>query len=144
LVLIGGVGHAESEVMSAVQRLGLADRVTRLGRVPALERDALIAASDLVVVPSEEEGFGAPVLEAMAAGTPVVASRIGALAEVVGDAGVLVERDVDALVDAIRLVLSDPEPWSVRGRDRAREFTIEISGSALHDAYREAIDRGSR
>lgn len=144
LVLIGGVGSAEAQVQADITRLGLDDRVLRLGRVPGPERDALIAAADLIVFPSEEEGFGAPVMEAMAAGTPVIASRIGALSEVVGEAGVVVDREPDAFVDAMKRVLADPDPWVQQGLERSAQFSIEASGLALMEAYREAMERGGR
>ncbi|MDA3029184.1 MAG: glycosyltransferase family 1 protein [Actinomycetota bacterium] len=141
LVLIGGQGRAEAEVSRAIALHPRCDQIVRLGRVLDADRDALVVAADLVVFPSEEEGFGAPVMEAMAAGTPVVASRIGALIEVIGDAGALVERNPDAVAEAMTMVLSDPMPWVERGRERAARFTLEASGSALAGAYREAMER---
>ena len=65
------------------------EQVIRMGRVSDEMRNALIAAADVVAIPSEEEGFGAPVIEAMALGTPVVCSDIGALREVAGNAAIL-------------------------------------------------------
>ena len=141
LVLIGGRGRAENEVAQAIAENPRHDQIVRLGRVAQVDRDALLVAADLVVFPSEEEGFGAPVMEAMAAGTPVVASRIGALSEVIGDAGVLVERNPNAVAEAMTTVLADPMPWAERGRQRAMDFTLESSGSALAGAYREAMER---
>jgi glycosyltransferase involved in cell wall biosynthesis len=140
-VLIGGRGRAENEVAQAIAENPRHDQIVRLGRVAQVDRDALLVAADLVVFPSEEEGFGAPVMEAMAAGTPVVASRIGALSEVIGDAGVLVERNPNAVAEAMTTVLADPMPWAERGRQRAMDFTLESSGSALAGAYREAMER---
>lgn len=142
LVLIGGDGAAEREVRDAIASLGLTDRVIRAGRLPAHERDVLMAAADLMVFPSEEEGFGAPVIEAMAAGTAVVCSRIGALTEVVGDAGVIAERTIDAFTSGMEQALSNLDVWVDRGRHRAEAFSLAASGRALADAYRMAMDRG--
>lgn len=144
LVLIGGEGAVEREVRESIVSLGLTDRVIRAGRLPARERDVLMAAGDLMVFPSEEEGFGAPVIEAMAAGTAVVCSRIGALTEVVADAGVIAERTVDGLMEGMEQALSTLDVWVARGRQRAEVFSLAASGRALADAYRVAMDRGQR
>ena len=84
LVLIGGVGSAEDDVLNAIAASPHPEQVIRMGRVSDEMRNALIAAADVVAIPSEEEGFGAPVIEAMTLGTPVVCSDIGALREVAG------------------------------------------------------------
>ena len=75
LVLLGGRGLAEDEVAAAIAALELGPRVIRPGRVPDADRDGLIAGAEALVFPSEYEGFGAPVLEAMALGTPVDLQR---------------------------------------------------------------------
>ena len=79
-----------------------------IGYVDPADRHALYAGARLLVLPSFEEGFGLPVLEAMTVGVPVVASNRGALPEVVGDAGLLVEPDQpEALADAMARLLDD-------------------------------------
>ena len=93
LVLLGGSGAVAADVDRAIVELGLGPRIIRPGRVPAADRDGLIALAEALVFPSEYEGFGAPVVEAMALGTPVVCSDQAALAEVVGDAGIVLPRD---------------------------------------------------
>ncbi len=93
LVLLGGEGAAHAEVGRAITELGLERRVVRPGRVSNAHRDGLIAMAEALVFPSEYEGFGAPVVEAMALGTPVICSDQPALAEVVGDAGMVLPRD---------------------------------------------------
>jgi alpha-1,3-rhamnosyl/mannosyltransferase len=138
LVLIGGEGAAEAAVRDAIDRLGLAGRVLRPGRVSAAERDALMAAADLMVFPSEEEGFGAPVVEAMALGTPVVCSDIPALAEVSGGATVLAGHEPDAIAAGMRTALERTEELIALGRWRATAFSPEAAGSALATAYRRA------
>ena len=100
-MLLGGRGLAEDEVVATIDRLGLGPRVIRPGRVPAADRDGLIAAAEALVFPSEYEGFGAPLLEAMAAGTPVVCSDRAAVPEVVGDAALVRPIDPDAWKGAL-------------------------------------------
>jgi glycosyltransferase involved in cell wall biosynthesis len=139
LVLLGGAGSAESEVDAAVRRLGLERRVVRPGRVSDAARDGLIALADALVFPSEYEGFGAPVVEAMALGTPVVCSDQPALAEVVGDAGLVLPRDIDAWADALDVVERRAPEMRTAGHRRAASFTAERSGAGLAAAYRSAL-----
>lgn len=139
LVLIGGVGAAESSLLSAIRSSPHRDRVFRLGRVPDADRDALIAGADVLVFPSEFEGFGAPVIEAMALGTPVVCSSAEGLVEVVGDAGVVVgERTGVAWAAAVGDARRLTDELVVRGRRRRECFTIGASGAAISTAYRMA------
>lgn len=142
LVLIGGAGSADPLIAERIDRLGLHDRVTRAGRVPESHRDGLIRLADALVFPSEYEGFGAPVLEAMALGTPVVCSDQAALAEVVGDAGLVLPRDVDMWASALDVVAAGRDELVAAGRRRAACFTAERSGAALADAYRLAFRIG--
>lgn len=139
LVLLGGSGHADADVVAAIADRGLADRVVRPGRVPAADRDALIAAADALVFPSEYEGFGAPVVEAMALGTPVICSDRASVPEVAGDAGLVLPLDVDAWAPALDRVRAERAEFAERGRNRASHFTLEASGRALAGAYRRAV-----
>lgn len=139
LVLLGGPGVAEQEVREAIDRLGVAGRVVRPGRVPPDDRDGLIALAEALVFPSEYEGFGAPVLEAMALGTPVVCSDAAAVAEVAGDAAVVLPLSADAWAGALEAVADDRAALVERGLARAARFTTEISGAALAAAYRLAV-----
>ena len=135
LVLLGGKGTAEADVVDDIARLGLEQRVVRPGRVPDAHRDGLLAAADALVFPSEYEGFGAPAVEAMALGTPVICSDQPALAEVVGDAGLVLPLEIDAWAPALETVAARADAMRSAGRARARAFTIERSGSALVEAY---------
>jgi glycosyltransferase involved in cell wall biosynthesis len=136
LVLLGGRGLVEDDVAAAIGRLGLTDRVVRPGRVPDADRDGLVAGAEALVFPSEYEGFGAPVLEAMVLGTPVICSDRAALPEVVGDAALVRPLDRDAWATALDDVATQREALVAAGRRRAALFTTLASGVALADAYR--------
>lgn len=139
LVLIGGSGSAEAALASVIAASSQRERVVRPGRVPHADRDALLADADALLFPSEFEGFGAPVVEAMALDTPVVCSSADALVEVVGDAGVVVdEPDGAAWARAVDEVRRTRTELVVRGRRRRERFTIEASGAAIASAYRKA------
>jgi alpha-1,3-rhamnosyl/mannosyltransferase len=141
LVLLGGRGAAEAEVAATIERLGLTRRVVRPGRVPEAHRDGLIALATALVFPSEYEGFGAPVVEAMALGTPVVCSDHPALVEVVGEAGIVRPTDADAWADVLEVVARDGAALRAAGRRRAAAFSTKHSGEALVGAYRMALGR---
>jgi glycosyltransferase involved in cell wall biosynthesis len=141
LVLLGGAGSADSEVGQAIVDLGLERRVLRPGRVSSADRDGMIAMADALVFPSEYEGFGAPVVEAMALGTPVICADQPALVEVVGDAGLVLPRDIDAWAGALDVVAAGRSSMIIAGRARAGAFTAARSGAALAAAYRLAVER---
>lgn len=113
--------------------------VARLGFVSASDRAALLRASSVFCFPSHAEGFGLPVLEAMAAGAPVVTSSTTSTAEVGGDAALLIDpSDVDALAGALAAVLDDDEladRLRARGRERAATYTWDRTASGTVDAY---------
>ncbi|MET0145978.1 MAG: glycosyltransferase family 1 protein [Ilumatobacteraceae bacterium] len=136
LVLLGGRGLAEDDVVASIETLGLSERVLRPGRVPDADRDGLIAGAEALVFPSEYEGFGAPVLEAMALATPVVCSDRAALPEVAGDAALVRPLDRDAWADALDDVAEQRDCLAAAGRRRAARFTTFESGARLAEAYR--------
>jgi len=138
VVFTGEAGRADQAVTAAIEQLGLGRRVVRTGRVPDADRDGLIAAAEALVFPSQYEGFGAPVLEAMVLGTPVVASNEAALPEVAGDAAVLRPLDIDAWAGALDEVRARRGELVVAGQVRAARFTAMASGAALAGAYRQA------
>jgi glycosyltransferase involved in cell wall biosynthesis len=138
LVLLGGRGLAEDEVAAAIASLELGPRVIRPGRVPEADRDGLIAGAEALVFPSQYEGFGAPVLEAMALGTPVVCSDRAALPEVAGDAALVRPLELDAWRDALDAI--DRPAMAAAGRARAASFSTAASGAALAAAYRLCLE----
>jgi alpha-1,3-rhamnosyl/mannosyltransferase len=138
LVLIGGRGSEDAAVLQAIDELGLAGRVVRPGRVPREDRDGLLALASALVFPSEFEGFGAPVIEAMAVGLPVVCSDRASLPEVAGDAALVLPLTEDAWAGALDEVARRRGELIARGRARAAQFTLAASGAALVRAYRQA------
>ena len=113
----------------------------RPGHLPRSTLAGLRRGAALVVVPSTYEGFGLPALEAMTAGVPVVAAARGALPEIVGDAGLLVEPTGPALADGILAALSDPAVGAraARNRDRARSRTWDDVATDHLALYRRAL-----
>jgi glycosyltransferase involved in cell wall biosynthesis len=102
--------------------------VERLGYVPDDRLPGLYAGAEALLMPSLHEGFGLPCIEAMAAGTPVVATPYAALPETCGDAALLAEPD--QLAEALEQALDDPEPLRARGRERARLFDWDQTARA--------------
>ena len=130
------------ELAAAIRSAGVGDQVRRAGRVPWSDLEAFYALASVVAVPSRFEGFGAPALEAMVNGTPLVAASTTALPWVVGDGGLLVPPgDVAAWADALSSVLDDPDRAArlrAAGLARATRFSWERAGAALADGYRAA------
>jgi glycosyltransferase involved in cell wall biosynthesis len=140
LALVGPQGWNE-DLEARLDRLGR--KVVRLGFVDPDALRALYGGADVFCYPSIEEGFGLPVLEAMAQGTPVVTSSGTATAEVAGDAGVLVDpADVDGLADALARLLDDPQERARLGtagqRRAAERFSWQATATALAAVYAEA------
>jgi glycosyltransferase involved in cell wall biosynthesis len=146
LVLAGLPGWGAGELAAAVEASGVADRVHLPGYVAEADKAALLSGADLLVYPSRYEGFGLPVLEAMACGTPVVTTTGGSLPEIAGDAALLVEPgDPGQLAAAVVKLLSDQAAWSDlarRGSARAAGFTWERCAEQTLAAYRKAVAGG--
>jgi glycosyltransferase involved in cell wall biosynthesis len=145
LVLAGPLGW---KVEGIVAELGdPPGRIRHTGVVPAEQLDVLYRAADAFCYPSLYEGFGLPVLEAMQRGTPVVASTAPALAEVAGDAALLVDpTDEGSIADGLRRVLTDSslaDDLRRRGRERAANFSWDRTARATLDVYRSLIDQAS-
>ncbi|HVW35444.1 MAG TPA: glycosyltransferase family 1 protein [Acidimicrobiia bacterium] len=143
LVLHGPNGWLGDEVGEGLQHRGLHGRtIVSEGSLPRSELAALYARASVFVYPSLYEGFGMPVLEAMACGTPVVTSNISALPETAGDAALLVDPLDDlALAEAITRILEDPGlagDLASRGRKRARSLTWGETARRTWAVYEEA------
>ena len=139
LIIAGGRGWHYARVFALLERLALEDRVRFPGFIAHEELPLWYNAATLFVFPSLYEGFGLPVLEAMACGTPVVASNASSLPEVVGEAGLLVApRDVEGLAEAMRRLLTDAalrEELRARGRDRASKYSWRASAVRTAAVY---------
>jgi alpha-1,3-rhamnosyl/mannosyltransferase len=143
LVMTGAKGTMEVPIAKRVRELGIQDRVLRLGYIPGSDLDALYALAVALTFPSRFEGFGAPVLEAMSKGCPVIAADATALPEVVDDAGVLVSPDSsEQWAEAMSALLRDQserDKLVKSGLARAAEFTWSRSADILEESYRHAL-----
>lgn len=143
LMLAGGARPEAAPWLARIARPPLAGHVTHVGYVDPGDREALYAGAALLVMPSFDEGFGLPVLEAMTMGVPVVAARRGALPEVLGDAGVLVDpTDAADLAAGLRRIYADDgmaEACAVRGLARAGSFRWTETARRALAAYERAI-----
>lgn len=142
LVLAGPDGSATRAVEEAVRRLGphARERVVRIGAVDDRDRSALLHRAAALAYPSISEGFGFPVLEAMIAGTPVVAARAGSIPEIAGDAAELVDATDETTLAARLADVLAPERRAdlvARGRVVAERFSWERTAAALVELYRE-------
>ena len=144
LVLAGRAGPEAQPWLDAIRLPPLAGHVEYLGYVSEHDRQRVYADARLLVLPSYEEGFGMPALEAMSLGIPVIATSRGALPELVGDAGILiVPEDAESIVAARDRVLSDDsfaETIGRRGLERSRQFQWRHTAQAIHEAFQEAAD----
>ena len=140
LLFVGPEKRGGDGVRHEVARLGLQRRVRFLGHVPKDALAALYRGASCLVLPSRDEGFGLPVLEAMAVGTPVVASTAGALPEIAGEAAVLVPpRDPAALAEGVERALSDRDRLRALGLERSRRFTWQETARQTADVYEELL-----
>jgi glycosyltransferase involved in cell wall biosynthesis len=142
LVMAGGDGDDSDSIRAAIARLGpAADRVTVTGWIDDGTRAALLRAADVLAYPSLDEGFGFPLLDAMQAATPIVATAVGSIPEVAGTAGVLVADDdqvVDRLAAALHDVLTDPDRAAAlveHGRVQLERFSWSRTADEIVATY---------
>jgi glycosyltransferase involved in cell wall biosynthesis len=143
LVIAGGKGWLYDDVLAEVTRLHLGDAVRFTGFLPEADLPALYRAAAVLSFPSLYEGFGIPLLEAMASGTPVVSSNASSLPEVYGEVGLShAPTDVDALSEALVRALTDA-PWRSTQREvglaRARTFTWARAAREVLDIYNRVL-----
>jgi len=145
LVIAGAASPDAGPWLDRIRREPLRSHVIYKGYVAHEEREALYAGARALVLPSLDEGFGLPVLEAMSAGVPVVTSNRGSLPEVVGPAGVLLDpEDVAAWTSTLERVASDARfvtDLAKAGLERARRFTWQQSAAEMRRAYVDAVGR---
>jgi len=146
LVKVGRPQLPESQrntTFDLIDQLKIRKNVIFIDYVPEEDLPALYNASDLFVFPSLYEGFGLPVLEAMACGVPVITSNSSSLPEVVGDAGIMVDPyDVDGLAGEMYKVWTDEdlkEDLRKRGTDRAKMFSWERTADKTFNIYKEVL-----
>jgi glycosyltransferase involved in cell wall biosynthesis len=109
------------------------------GRISEVDRNTLLAMSEAMVFPSQYEGFGAPLIEAMHLGTAILASNCASIPEVVGDAGIVAPLEHDAWTQGLMHVRAQRDDLIRRGHQRAAYFTTALSGADLLAAYRLAL-----
>ncbi|MGQ9683930.1 MAG: glycosyltransferase family 4 protein [Anaerolineae bacterium] len=140
LAIAGGKGWLYEPIFAQVRESGVEEHVLFLGHVADADLPALYSAAECFAYPSFYEGFGIPVVEAMACGTPVVASQASSVPEAAGDAAILIDpHNIESMADALERVLYD-QPLRARlrsaGMEQARRFTWADAGRALLAAYR--------
>ncbi|MBN1876173.1 MAG: glycosyltransferase family 4 protein [Anaerolineae bacterium] len=140
LVIAGAWYEAFPEARLRADVLEIGKRVRWLGPVPGADLPALYAAASLFVFPSLYEGFGLPVIEAMACGTPVACAETSSLPEVAGDAALLFDpTDVDAIAAALHVIITDVSlraDLRARGLQQAAQFSWERTARETLDVYR--------
>ncbi len=143
LVIVGQRGWLYEDFFRRLEASPVRERVILPGFVPDEDLPAVYAGATLFVLPSLYEGFGLPLLEAMAVGTPVVASDAGPLPEVGGDAALYFDpTDVDAMAEAIMRCLKDPDlrhALAQRGRERAARFSWQRTAEETARVYRRLL-----
>ena len=143
LVCVGARGEQEFKLRQLATQLGLGERLRLVGHVPQDTLPAVYQGAQLFLYPTLYEGFGLPVVEAMASGTPVITSNNSALKEVAdGYADLVAPLDVEEMAAAIVRCLRDPEhraELSERGRVRARDFRWERAAERTLAVYKGAI-----
>lgn len=145
LLLVGGKGWESSEFYALLDRLQATGSLIWPGYVPEADLPVLYAGAKALAFPSIYEGFGLPVLEAMASGVPVLAAQQSAPAEILGEAGMLVDTlDEPAMADGLQRMLED-ESWAQQacasGLLRARQFTWQACAEVTAGVYRQQWQR---
>ncbi|TET52474.1 MAG: glycosyltransferase family 1 protein [Anaerolineales bacterium] len=148
LVLAGARGWLYDELFRKVEALGLSKDVVFYGYASSEELPLLYNAAAALAYPSLYEGFGLPVIEAQACGTPVLTSNVSSLPEAAGDAALLVDpEDTDALAAGLNLLLSDDsqrQQLSERGLAHAAQFSWLRSARETAGTYRSALGEGGQ
>lgn len=140
LVLAGSEGFGAAEILARIAASPARERIQVTGYVAPEHLAEWYSRASIFAFPSLDEGFGMPVLEAMAAGIPVITSNRSALPEVAGEAALLVDPErTEALAEALRALVGDPDQREVlaqRGRLQAQQFTWDKAIRQTWDLYR--------
>ncbi len=143
MVLAGGDGYGSEAIHAYLRQPGLSSRVRVLGHVPDAQLATLYQAASVLLFPSLEEGFGLPILEAMAAGSPVVAARTSSLPEVGGDAALYADpNDPAGLAERVAQACEDRplrQGLISQGIARAREFSWQRTAVQTLHVYDEVV-----
>jgi glycosyltransferase involved in cell wall biosynthesis len=142
LILVGGRGWKSSALEKTIAHLESAGEIRRLGYLPASDLPSIYAGAGAFAFPSHYEGFGLPPLEAMASGVPVLVSGNSSMTEVVGDVGILVNKDdPDSICQGLERLLVDDlfrQKACIKGPERASEFTWAKCVEQTIAVYRKA------
>ena len=145
LVCVGRYGWRARDVRATVERLGLERAIRFTGYAPYADLPAIYNLAEFFVFPSLHEGFGLPVIEAMACGVPVIVGRNSSLVEIAGDAAEMADAlSVEALGDALVRLARDRDGHEARGRrslERARAFSWRRAARETLDVYRWVLER---
>ena len=146
LLLVGPRGWKAEPVFAAVERLGMGNAVHVMGHVPDATLVAMYNLADVVAFPSLYEGFGLPLVEAMACGAPLVTSDRGALREIGGEAAEFIDPEsVDSLAEGLRRVLEDEQraqELRARGLAQAALYSWQATASATLRVHQACLSEG--
>ena len=141
LVIAGKKGWHYDDIFTLVQRLGIADRILFTGFVHETEKPSLLVGATAFIYPSIYEGFGIPVLEALACGTPTVTSNVSSMPEVAGDAALLVDpENSDEIFIAINKIVNDPNlrrELKMRSLQQAEKFSWMKTAKETYAVYKD-------
>lgn len=145
LVLAGGKGWLYDSIFNKVSTLGLEDKIIFTGYIHEKDVVPLISGAEVFLFPSMYEGFGMPVIEAMACGAPVLTSNVSSLPEVAGDAAVLVDPfSVEDIKNKLKLLLIDEalrKRLNKAGLKRAKRFSWDVVTKDLYEIYKELAEK---
>ncbi len=143
LVISGAIGWKTEEFFNNLKVSASKDKVKLTGFVDKEDIPALLSLAEVFIYPSLYEGFGLPILEAMACGTPVITSDAASMPEIAGDAALLVDpRSTESISNAISTLANDEEKrvlMRAKGLQRASEFSWEVTAERTLEVYRQAI-----
>jgi glycosyltransferase involved in cell wall biosynthesis len=144
VVIVGGYEDGAAPVKAEIARLGLHERVTLAGRVSAEEKRRLLRGASVYLQPSQYESFGVAIAEAMACGTPVLSNAVGAVPDVVGDAGVLLRPDATPpeIAAAVLELAAAGGTHAKRGRERVvKKFSYKARKEHIAEAIQDVLTR---